>query len=1087
MSKVPDFPISVLDESKKIFGFSILRGVIGLMVESGKHVMLFGRKRPFFFLRYCRMHFVYFLVLCFTVVLPTSVFSQDFPYNFQTWGIRNGLSSDFCNAISSDSNGYIYAGTNNGIYSFNGTTFKPLVYDGRDKITGEGNVTDLVTDRFNRIWFASAEYGLGLISVGKNIRVQYFQPDIDSLIYGEQPEVPRLAKLCFDANGDLWVGSLGLGLYKFDTTSKKFQHVPVKNPWSLYNNYIRSLVLHGQDSLLIGTINGMSVLKVSTGNISFLKFNYSGKQISPTIRRATSWNEDTLILATDRGTYLLQPSTGKLIDIRSDQIDFSKIDGNDIFRLNEDEWWIATESDGVLFFRVANGKVYHSWQLSVFDKGIPKGFVSRFYKDAKGKLWIAHQNGISLFQTAELRFNSYSFFESDMYSGHMLTQNDKLLFVKGNRITQLDPNSNVVTSRDISGMLKRNTVPNCVIEDGDNYVVFIKDSVFFINKASFDVKALALGKQGMEPGMFGHFMVMKCIPDTLYGRKQYVLWAFSSIGAVLLTCDPTTGKLDYFLKTYFTNPFEHNYSNLIKESSGKYWIGTRNNGIFFVDVNSSGNNRRLSAGTNKCLPSNHVNDILLDEEGNLWVLVFLNGLIRLNTAEPENDYSVYGVEQGLTDNRVYRFIRDSNKNFWITSNAGLFCFDFKDNYFLRYSAFNGLGNVRFHINEIYLVKTSNDYIAISDRYNELLWFKALLPQPSSALLVLRNMVVNDKPIVSKEGEPLSFQPEENSFSFEFDVIDYEKTREFKIWYKLENYDAEWQNGELQNTFRYRQLTGGDYTFRTKLGYLNDTFSEEQIINFSIKTIWYKTWWFIFLAGVVAIGIGYLLVRSYLKRKLYLQKKELELKNAVALERARISTELHDDLGSGLSTIRILSQSLHEGTNGNLSKGSNLEKISSHSHELIKKMREIVWALNHENDTLDQLISYIRLQSATLLDSAAIEYKYDVPDFIPEIKVTGGNRRHIQLLAKEAVHNIIKHSEATEVLFVVAIAEELTISIQDNGKGIPEEGIVKAAGNGLKNMQKHAEGIRGRVIIENVIGVKMTLNVPISGLSHESVI
>lgn len=286
----------------------------------------------------------------------------------------------------------------------------------------------------------------------------------------------------------------------------------------------------------------------------------------------------------------------------------------------------------------------------------------------------------------------------------------------------------------------------------------------------------------------------------------------------------------------------------------------------------------------------------------------------------------------------------------------------------------------------------------------------------------------------------------------------------------------------QAIHNYRQ----EIIYRIKLQHTDGKFSTEKKIAFSIATVWYKTWWFKFLITFLLLIAIYFTIRNYINIKLHKQKQELELQNAVAVERARISTELHDDLGSGLSTIRILSQSLN-GYGNAIGKSTEVEKISNHSNELIQKMREIVWALNNENDTLDQLISYIRLQTATLLDNVSIAYKFTITESIPEMKVTGGNRRHIQLLIKEAVHNIIKHAQASEVIFTIDITNAFNIEIYDNGKGIAEKNISSFTGNGIKNMKKHASALNGSLIIENHIGTKVKLSTPLLNLSHESVI
>jgi len=1023
------------------------------------------------------------LILSVEIVLP-----QNFFYNFQTWDARNGLSSNFCNAICSDSNGYIYTGTNNGIYSFNGRRFNILSYPEREPVIGEGNVEDIITDSYNRLWFASKEFGLGLISPN-NLKpgVQYFKPDTDSLDYGaDRGERIRISNLCFDTTGNLWVGTRGKGLYRFDTLSRTFYHVPLDNPWSPYSQYVRMLSLYTPDSLLIGTINGLSILKPSTGQLSHIRMQYNGKKMRPTIRRAVPWNGDTLLIATDRGTWLLHLLTGDIAEINAgsrNDIDFKKINSNDIIRLTNDELWIATESEGVLFYNFRNcNTIYHSWQLNKSNRGISKGFISRFYTDAGGNLWIAHQNGISLFQTVHNRFNSYSFREEDVYAGHMLAEEEKLLFVKSHSLTVLDPETGNAISHKLPTLRRKNVIPDYVMTENGHYLVFFNDSFFSVNRGTYASRPLLLQKQKVDPKIFDHFIVMKCLADTIDSKKQYFLWAFSSIGPVLLTYDPVSGELDYFSSgDLFKDPFKYKYTNIIKTAPGKYWMSTRNNGVLYIDLNDPEKNLVYSrdAPAPRQIPDDSINDMVIDEKGDLWMLLFEKGLLHLTpNSKDSSRYTLYGREQGLTDSRVYRLVKDNNDNLWITSNLGIFCFDRREEYFLTYNAVNGLNNIRFHINDIALATTTNGYIGIKDEYGELLWFKPGYLQPRRASLVMPRVLANDGQIAFVPSAINVFPPGQNSILFDYDIIDYDKAIAYRVVYKLDGYDKDWQVTDPDVPLSYRKLPGNDYTFRIKLQFADGSYSDEQAISFIVKTIWYKTWWFRIAAMLLLAASLYWLVRDLMNRKLAKQKAAMELEQALKLERARISAELHDDIGGGLSTIRILSETNKYFSPAGLNIES-LDKISTHSKELLQKMTEIVWSLNIKNDSLEQLITYIRYHTVKQFDEVNLLNRFEIPEDIPSITVEGIKRRHIQLLVKESINNIIRHADASFVKASISISDRLVFTIHDNGKGIHFNSSTR--GNGLGNIKSLAEAVHGMVVFENNNGTMMRFSVLLKNL------
>src|SRR5690606_30321938 len=130
------------------------------------------------------------------------------------------------------------------------------------------------------------------------------------------------------------------------------------------------------------------------------------------------------------------------------------------------------------------------------------------------------------------------------------------------------------------------------------------------------------------------------------------------------------------------------------------------------------------------------------------------------------------------------------------------------------------------------------------------------------------------------------------------------------------------------------------------------------------------------------------------------------------ERNRISQEIHDDIGSGLTSIRLLSEIAKVKSTQDDSK--ELEKISETSNILMDKMNEIIWTLNSRNDTLPNLIAYLRHLIVEYFESIPFQLHIATPDTIPEIKVSGKIRRNILLSVKEALHNIVKHSKATQV-------------------------------------------------------------------------
>jgi signal transduction histidine kinase len=195
------------------------------------------------------------------------------------------------------------------------------------------------------------------------------------------------------------------------------------------------------------------------------------------------------------------------------------------------------------------------------------------------------------------------------------------------------------------------------------------------------------------------------------------------------------------------------------------------------------------------------------------------------------------------------------------------------------------------------------------------------------------------------------------------------------------------------------------------------------------------------------------------------------------ERQRISGEMHDDIGSGLTTILFLSNHLKE--NSISANETTAGKIAQYANSLIGKMNEIIWSMNTDYNTLDDLVAYIRHQSGELLENANVSYRFNIPENIPVVKLSGEQRRNIFLVVKEALHNIIKHANAGLATIDISIDKELAIFIRDDGKGIDKEKNHRF-GNGLTSMRMRMESIGGTFQIMEDNGTLIHLTVPLAG-------
>jgi signal transduction histidine kinase len=206
----------------------------------------------------------------------------------------------------------------------------------------------------------------------------------------------------------------------------------------------------------------------------------------------------------------------------------------------------------------------------------------------------------------------------------------------------------------------------------------------------------------------------------------------------------------------------------------------------------------------------------------------------------------------------------------------------------------------------------------------------------------------------------------------------------------------------------------------------------------------------------------------------LQKVILEKQAELENERKRIAADMHDDLGSGLTKIAYLSRTALQSDAEN-----NLMKIRKTASELVENMSELIWVMKEENNTLEDLATYIKSYAVEYLENNNIDFGIEIPENCEAIPVDGKARRHIFLSVKECLHNIVKHAHAKHVSMTITVDEKLKIRIHDDGVGIDTNLVVgTVGGNGLKNMKARVESMSGEFSIDNSDGTAIHFMIPI---------
>lgn len=224
-------------------------------------------------------------------------------------------------------------------------------------------------------------------------------------------------------------------------------------------------------------------------------------------------------------------------------------------------------------------------------------------------------------------------------------------------------------------------------------------------------------------------------------------------------------------------------------------------------------------------------------------------------------------------------------------------------------------------------------------------------------------------------------------------------------------------------------------------------------------------------ALIAVVFLVLLIAFFVFRQMKLQQKLKE-----ASLRNKIASDLHDDVGSTMSTISILSEVAQADINQDKIRPL-LSEIGGHSRELLDRLDDIVWSVNPNNDSLAQMIPRMKLFANELLAPKNVSVVFDTPDEIKALPMSMEARRNLYLIYKEALHNVFKYAEASQVNIRIQPADkELLLEVRDNGKGFDMD--KQSRGNGLGNMQERAKELKGKISMTSIPGEGTTISLKI---------
>ncbi len=940
-------------------------------------------------------------------------FEVKFIHFFSDNGDKDGLSNDDIKAIYQTSNGDLWIGTSNGL---NRITSKQLVKENKklkfikyypaNKKADDNNITSITEDNNGNLWIGTFGGALQKLNIktGDFSSYTYHDNNLNS------PGSNFIVSLYFSKNNMLWIGTNANGLIKLELENEKFT-IYKQMLGNKSENRVSSIVEDIEGNLWLGSFGG-GIVKFDTQKEIFTVFRNDNKYTE------TIGNDFVRTIFIDRSNNLWA-GTNETLE-----------------KTNLGAW-----------------ELFHYKNIPWNKNSLQDNHVLSIYEDHLSNLWLGSDKGLDKFEYRENKFIHYNIHSGTGKVGNLISviyeDKDKYLWI------------GTLTGRIYKYDRTENNFSQFLYNPIDNEPV-IESRITSITEDRWGNILI-----GSHSGIYKLNKITEEFSHCILSSKDSTILAEKKINVI--------------------------YQN----KASNYWIGT-SKGLVRINRDSS------------CLEYYHINDdlhsispgsinsICEDKSGNLWIGTD-HGLNLLN--KKNKQFKKFTIHDGIPDNEIKAILEDSDGNIWFSSQKGITKLIYKPNIrikFRNYDITDGLQNFDFNMNSAFKNK---DGILFFGGFNGFNFFNPSSINENENLppVVITSFKKFDKEIFSvdelSEVKEIKLEHSDKFFSFEFAALDFTQPSKHKYAYKMEGFDDKWIFTGNNRIAAYTNLDPGEYVFRVKASNNDGNWNEKgTFIKLIIKPPIWQTWWaYTLYIFVVIISLFY--VRKYeldkRKRKeqtvLKEEREKAELSQAhlraekaefqaKAIEsekeiekqniRYRIASDLHDEIGSNLSSITLLSSILSKKFKDNTEVMNKLNDINTAARLSSESIRDIVWFINPMSDQLGKLISRMKETANMMLGN--IDYCINDSTSSKNLKINPDIKRNIYLIYKEILNNINKHSKANKVDIIIRKDNNcFNLTVKDNGNGFYRKETT--TGNGLENLKIRAEQIHGKLTIDTQLG------------------
>jgi ligand-binding sensor domain-containing protein/signal transduction histidine kinase len=962
----------------------------------------------------------------------------------------DGLAHNAVYSIASDSRGFLWFATGEGLSRFDGYGFA-------NQTEGTGlphrTVNQVLIGRYGNYWLATPA---GLVR---------FRPDLPQSS-GERMIVIRpsgkpgsvhITALLEDRRGTLWCGTEA-GLYAVDDTSSRaprLSEVPIGLPggnWADSN--VGGLAEDAEGALWVGTLDGILYRRLPDRRVERypLTEGLPRNGITDVLvdRRGRIW------VGRESGLYRSVPAARagangfERIPILNNRLQPNRV--FDIFESREGDVWVGMYQCLVQF--PADGAPVRVWTK---ENGVPLSGALSLGQDRDGNLWLGTDD-IGAFKLAAGGSLTYSTGDGividAVYSAAETLRGE--LYIAGSSVSR----GFLIGYRSGDGFRAiAPRVPKGIIDFGwrpGRRILQDRDGKWWLTT-----------HQGLirYPRLESPSLLAQTAPEAIYtthdglpGDRVTGVYEDHS-GNIWVGTE--TRKFGYWSKSgerfigVESDGVPDYASAFGEDNAGHVWIGDESGQVWRVQ---DGRASRVLSPARR----GWIRGFLLDHAGRVWVATGSQGLLRFDQpAGLDPKFRQYGRSDGLSSQSVHSLAEDRNGSIYIGTGGGVDRLDPDLTHIRHYTSADGIAEGQV-------------FAAYRD-HTGVMWFGTghgltrLVPQngPTSGALpvwVTGVSIAGRTAPVSEAGESsirgVEVLPGQEQIQFDFVGLSYSPGNVLRYQYRLG--DDAWSVPIETRSVHYGALAPGRYRFAVRaINSDGEASPAPATVEFRVSPPLWRRAWFQGILFAVAIAGAVWVHRARVARLLEIERV-----------RARIATDLHDDIGSSLSQIAILSEVAHQRAAGGRA-GEPVERIGVLSRELLDSISDIVWAIQPHKDHLSDLRQRMRRFAADVLSARNVEMHWSVSDSGRDYELNTELRRQVYLIFKESINNIARHSRATEARITLQVVERrLALEVSDNGCGIERRD--QGDGNGLNSMKLRAARLGGELEIRSAGGQGTTV-------------